>query len=122
MDRDAHVLVVEDDDDLQNLLRLVLEGAGHAVRRASDGRQALAAVAEAMPAIILLDMNMPVMNGWEFARAFRAAHGHAAPIVVVTAARDARRSAADIAADAWLGKPFDLDDVLRTVDRLRVRT
>jgi CheY-like chemotaxis protein len=112
------VLVVDDDQDLQELLRLLLEGEGYAVQLAGDGLQALARVAEAMPALILLDMNMPVLNGWQFARALREAYAaEAAPIVVVTAARDARRSAADIHADAWIGKPFDIDEVLELVRR-----
>jgi CheY-like chemotaxis protein len=68
-----------------------------------------------MPGLILLDMRMPVMNGWEFAREYRARHGRAAPIVVVTAAEDARARAQEIGADAWLEKPFDLDDVVRMV-------
>lgn len=111
------VLVVEDDLDLVTLLELVLQDAGYEVRTASDGRVALDRVAEAMPGVILLDMRMPVMNGWEFAREFRARYGHACPIVVVTAAENARARAEEIGADGWLSKPFDLQDVLDTVAR-----
>ena len=57
------------------------------------------------------------MNGWEFAREFRARHGRACPIVVVTAAENARERADEIGADGWLAKPFDLDDVLRMAER-----
>jgi len=112
------VLVVEDDLDLLGLLEMVLAEAGHRVRTASDGARALERVAEEMPGLILLDMRMPVMNGWEFAREYRARHGRAAaPIVVVTAAEDARARAQEIGADAWLEKPFDLDDVVRMVSQ-----
>lgn len=111
------VLVVEDDQDLSSLLEMVLADAGHRVRTAPDGRAALAAVAEEMPGVILLDMRMPVMNGWEFAREFRARYGRACPIVVVTAAENARLRAEEIGAEDWLAKPFDLDDVLYTVER-----
>lgn len=114
----ASLLVVEDDPDLLALLELVLTEAGHSVRTASDGRVALQRVAEAMPALILLDMRMPVMNGWEFARAFAQRHGRAAPIVVLTAAENAQLRAAEIGADGWLAKPFDLDAVLSLVDRV----
>jgi DNA-binding response OmpR family regulator len=62
-------------------------------------------------------MRMPGMNGWDFAREFRARHGAASPIVVVTAAENARRRAEEIGADAWLAKPFDIDDVLALVER-----
>lgn len=109
------VLVVEDDADLVSLMELVLSDAGYRVRTAPEGRAALARVAEEMPGLILLDMRMPGMNGWEFAREFRARHGRACPIVVVTAAEDARARAAEAGADGWLAKPFEIDDVLRIV-------
>jgi CheY-like chemotaxis protein len=111
-------LVVEDDADLLGLMEMILAEGGYGVRTASDGRQALERVAEEMPGVILLDMRMPVMNGWEFAREFRARYGHAAPIVVVTAAENAKGRAAEIGAEAWLAKPFDLDDVILLVARL----
>ena len=111
------VLVVEDDQDLSALLDLVLSDAGYAVRVAGDGRAALRRVEEEMPGVILLDMRMPVMNGWEFAREFRARHGRACPVVVVTAAENARLRAEEIGADGWLAKPFDLDAVLAMVER-----
>jgi CheY-like chemotaxis protein len=113
----SDVLVVEDDGDLASLIELIVAEAGYGVRTASDGRAALERVAERMPALILLDMRMPIMNGWEFARAFRARHGRAAPVVVVTAAEDARTRAEEIGADGWLEKPFEIDDVLRIVER-----
>jgi DNA-binding response OmpR family regulator len=109
------VLVVEDDPDLSGLLKIVLADAGHPVRLAENGAVALARVAEEMPGVILLDMRMPVMNGWEFAREFRARHGRAARILVVTAAENARLRAQEIDADGWLEKPFDLDAVLDAV-------
>ncbi len=62
------VLVVEDDSDLVALMELVLSDAGYRVRTAPEGGAALARVAEEMPGLILLDMRMPGMNGWEFAR------------------------------------------------------
>ena len=111
------VLVVEDDQDLSALLELVLADAGYAVRVAGDGLAALRRVEEAMPGVILLDMRMPVMNGWEFAREFRARYGRACPVVVVTAAENARLRAEEIGADGWLAKPFDLDAVLDMVER-----
>jgi DNA-binding response OmpR family regulator len=109
------LLVVEDDPDLSGLLQLVLADAGYSVRVAGNGAAALALVAEEMPRLILLDMRMPVMNGWEFAREFRARHGRAARLVVVTAAENARLRAQEIDADGWVEKPFDLDVVLDVV-------
>ena len=111
------VLVVEDDPDLLALMEMILVDAGHRVRTAPEGAAALARVAEEMPGVILLDMRMPGMNGWEFAREFRARWGRGCPIVVVTAAENARQRAEEIGADGWLAKPFDLADVLAIVDR-----
>jgi DNA-binding response OmpR family regulator len=111
------VLVVEDDPDLLSIIEMVLVEEGYRVRTAAEGRAALARIAEEMPALVLLDMRMPGMDGWEFAREFRARHGRAAPIVVVTAAEDARGRAEEIDADGWLAKPFDLDDVLAIAAR-----
>jgi CheY-like chemotaxis protein len=70
-----------------------------------------------MPGLVFLDMRMPGMNGWEFAREFRARHGTSCPIVVVTAAEDARRRAEEIAAQGWLAKPFEIADVLAAAAR-----
>ncbi len=109
------VLVVEDDADLAALLELVIADAGYPVRTAPEGRAALARVAEELPGLVLLDMRMPGMNGWDFAREFHARHGRACPIVVVTAAENARARAEEIGAEGWLAKPFDLDDVLALV-------
>ncbi len=111
------VLVVEDDPDLVAVLEMVLVESGRRVRTAQEGRAALARVGEEMPGLILLDMRMPGMNGWDFAREFRVRHGRACPIVVVTAAENARQRAEEIGAEGFLAKPFDLDEVLATVAR-----
>lgn len=110
------ILVVEDDPDLLALEEMILADAGYRVRTASEGRAALARVAEEMPALVLLDMRMPGMNGWDFAKEFRVRYGRAAPIVVVTAAENARARAEEIGAEGWLAKPFELEDVLRAAE------
>lgn len=111
------ILVVEDDPDLLTIMEMFLAESGWRVRTAPEGRAALAAIAEEMPGLVFLDMRMPGMNGWDFAREFRARHGRACPIVVVTAAENARRRAEEIGAEGWLAKPFDLDEVLAMVSR-----
>jgi DNA-binding response OmpR family regulator len=111
------VLVVEDDPDLVALLEVVLQDAGYRVSTAADGFEALRRVEAEMPSLILLDMRMPRMNGWEFAEEFRARWDRSCPIVVVTAAENARLRAEEIGADGWLEKPFELEDVLRAVER-----
>ncbi|HET6921601.1 MAG TPA: response regulator [Anaeromyxobacteraceae bacterium] len=116
-DRPRTVLIVEDDPDLLALEEAVLAEAGYRVASAADGVEALERVEREMPGLILLDMRMPRMDGWNFAREFRARHGDACPIAVITAAENARLRAQEIQAHAWLEKPFDLEDVLALVAR-----
>ncbi len=98
-------------------MEMILSEAGRRVRTARDGEAALERVDEELPALIFLDMRMPGMNGWDFARELGARYGRPCPIIVVTAAEDARLRAEEIGADAWLAKPFDIDDVLAIADR-----
>lgn len=111
------ILVVDDDEDLRDAMAAILESAGYEAMCAANGREALAALDRQRPEAILLDMKMPVMNGWEFAEALRERADSSIPVVVVTAAEDARRRAAEIGADSWLAKPFDIDSLLKTVAR-----
>jgi len=115
MRRRNDVLVVDDDLDMVEVMELVLQDAGYATRTALNGQQALDAVAQAMPALIVLDMLMPVMNGWEFARAFRARYGREIPIVVATAAEHVHSRGDAIDAASVLPKPFEVSDLLRLV-------
>ncbi len=117
MSAGREVLVVEDDPDMAAVVQMIVAEAGYQVRTACDGAEALERIAERMPGVILLDMRMPVMDGWEFAREFGARFGRAAPIVVITAAENARARAEEIGADGWLEKPFELDEVVRMVSR-----
>ncbi len=111
------VLVVDDDDSILDLIRMALEVEGYEVLTASDGADGLELLERYQPSLILLDMRMRGVNGWQFSEAYRKRPEPLAPIVVVTAARDAARRAAEIGADAFLSKPFDLADLLAIVDR-----
>jgi DNA-binding response OmpR family regulator len=114
----ARVLVVEDDDSIRDLVDIVLTSAGYEVLTASDGAAALQVAGAVRPDLVLLDMRMPVMDGWEFARRYRAGPEPHAPIVVVTAARDAAQRASEIDANGYLGKPFDMGELLALVRHL----
>jgi CheY-like chemotaxis protein len=114
---DRPILVVEDDPDLLALEAEILASAGYRVSTAVDGLQALERAEADFPALVLLDMRMPRMDGWRFAAAFRERFGNACPIVVVTAAEDARARAEEVGAAGFLAKPFELDDVLGEVER-----
>jgi CheY-like chemotaxis protein len=110
------VLVVEDDEAIAAIVAGVLEDEGYAVAVARNGAEALDRIAVRRPRLILLDMRMPVMNGWEFAGAYRARTAAPAPIVVMTAG-DAARKASEVGADAYLRKPFAIDQVVAVVAR-----
>lgn len=109
------VLVVDDDEDILELIQLVLGSDGYQVLRALNGREALAVVASQMPDLILLDLKMPVMDGPAFASELRHRYQSVPPIVVVTAADDARKRANAVAAADWLAKPFEPADLLAAV-------
>jgi CheY-like chemotaxis protein len=109
------VLVVDDEADIREPVAMLLEDAGYRVVTAADGLEALDQVSRELPAVILLDMRMPRMDGWQFARECRARFNRQVPIVVMTAAQDARQRAADVGAEAFVAKPFDLDHLLAVV-------
>jgi CheY-like chemotaxis protein len=110
------VLVVDDDEGIRELVAMALSSAGYDVMSAPDGAAALELLATSQPAVILLDMLMPKVDGWEFARLYEQRPGPHAPIIVLTAARDAQARAAEIKADAWLAKPFHLDELFACVE------
>jgi urea transport system substrate-binding protein len=105
----SNILIVEDNIDLRNLTKLALEKKGHKVICAENGKVALDFIEkQGIPDLILLDMKMPVMDGWEFAQEFGNRFGRSAPIVVMTAAEDSKKRAMEIGADSYIGKPFEL--------------
>jgi CheY-like chemotaxis protein len=113
---ELHVLVVDDEPDIRATVAAMLEIEGYTVAEAANGADALAAIERNRPDLILLDMRMPVLDGWGFAEESRR-RGHRIPIVVMTAARDAARWAGEIAATAFVAKPFGYDDLIRAVER-----
>lgn len=79
----SNILVVDDDPDIRLLLRYELSPLGHQVAEAGDGEEALALLAAEAPELVLLDLMMPVLDGWEVLR--RLDPEHAPPVVVITA-------------------------------------
>lgn len=112
---DGPILVVEDDHDIRATVIGILEMEGYTVAEANNGQEGLAAVDLVHPSLVLLDMRMPVLDGWGFARVLKE-RGIMLPIVVMTAAQDARRWAQEIGAQGYVAKPFDLSDLLSAVE------
>jgi two-component system response regulator MprA len=120
--RKASILVVDDDPGIVNFLELALLDEGYAVRVAGNGREALDQVGDFHPDLILLDMNMPVMDGWEFCERLRSRGAEGAvPIILMTAAQEAPSRSMEIDAQGFLGKPFDLDSLFRAISSLLKR-
>ena len=111
------VLVVDDDASIRELLSTVLEDDGYEVMPAANGEDALAVCARWRPDVIVLDLMMPVMDGWTFAKRLRERDD--IPIVVLSAANDLERHAKSVGAIEVIGKPFDLDQLIPTVARAR---
>ena len=111
------LLVVDDDVELCESLADALTDAGYDAVIAGDGTRALLSCDGLAPSLILLDLMMPEMNGWEFReRQLRDQRVRDIPVVVMTASRDLRRH--PVQADAFLFKPFTLEDLLTEVQRV----
>ena len=113
------VLLVEDEDTIGQVVSDVLTLEGYEVRRARNGREALAILGGWLPRLILLDLMMPVMDGWAFRAAQRQLGGDAArvPVIVLSGAREVRMRAAELGAVEALSKPFDLSQMVAAVAR-----
>lgn len=111
------ILVIDDDPLIVDLVRDILEFEGYMVATATNGQEGLAVLDQVRPALVLLDMRMPVLDGWGFARVLQA-RGDTTPIVVMTAAQDANQWAAEIRATGYVAKPFEFDDLLQVVQAL----
>ena len=109
------ILIVDDDDSIRQIVRLCLADEGFEVREASNGKVALDVLDVFKPDLILLDLRMPVMDGWEFARRYERLAGPSAPIVAFVAALNAELECATLTTASILAKPFDLDDLLEVV-------
>jgi CheY-like chemotaxis protein len=109
------VLVVEDEPSIRELLCDALEQEGLDIVTASDGEGAIQMAMARRPALVLLDMGLPLLDGAVVAAAIRNAYGPSIPFVVVTASRRIEEAAAQIGAARYFAKPFDIPDLLRAV-------
>ena len=112
------ILVVDDEASIRETVAEILELEGYSVAVACDGGEALQLIEQQLPALVLLDMRMPVMDGWGFASAVNE-RGIKVPILVMTAAQSAKDWAEEVNADGYLAKPFELLDLLDSVERHR---
>lgn len=115
MNQPATVLVVDDDRDAVDTMRDILADEGHVVMCASNGQEALERARESTPDLVLLDLDMPVMNGREFLAVARGEPGLAqVPVIVISGAADAAGTGAES-----FEKPLRLDTLLAILGRLK---
>jgi CheY-like chemotaxis protein len=114
----GRILVVDDDRDLRDLLAAVLSSAGYEVLTAENGAAALSVLRTVLPDLIILDLMMPVMNGWQFREAQNALPDYARiPVVCLSGHHAARHQASALGISACVLKPFEIDDLLAAVNR-----
>lgn len=111
------IMVVDDELDILDIVVQLLEGEGYAVVAFSDGHAALDYARHHPPALALVDLLMPLMDGRELIARLRAEVGSDLPIIVMSASTN-RNRVYDLPIQEYVGKPFDLDDLLGHVNRL----
>jgi len=116
------VLVVEDERNIADLLQLYLEKEGYAVTIAGDGAQGLEKFRAIQPDLVLLDVMMPVMDGWQLCRAIRAESK--TPVIMLTAKSETDDKVAGLktGADDYITKPFEMKEVLARIEAVLRRS
>ena len=112
----SYVLVVDDDPAIRGLVADALRNEGYSVDLAAHGREALEAMRARKPSAVVLDLMMPVMDGFSFMEACHLEQlCDGVHIVVISAVDEALRRVSEVPVTACMAKPFDLDDLVRTV-------
>jgi excisionase family DNA binding protein len=115
------ILIVDDDARLREFVRVNLEMDGYSVREAASAAEGLAALEEEPPDLILLDVMMPEVDGWEMLRRVREKHGvDAIPVIMFSGKADERtaETATERGAQAFFGKPFDPQQLIQSTKQL----
>jgi DNA-binding response OmpR family regulator len=112
------ILVVEDEPELRAVVSFILQEEGFDVQTASDGQQAVDHAAKARPALVVLDMGLPILSGEEVAAELLRLYPEPPPILVMSAAGAIAERARRIGAASFIAKPFDLDELASAVHRI----
>lgn len=115
------ILLVEDDRDVRAALAAVLHDEGCDVVVAPDGFDALAAIEQHHPHVAVVDWMMPVIGGQDFLKALRSEYRRDTPVLVISAGRIDEATVRAAGGDAYLRKPFDIDELVEAIQRLIVR-
>src|ERR1700730_4827508 len=109
------ILVVDDDSHVLQMLQWVLEDVGFEVQTAADGAEALMQARRHRPALVILDLGLPLLEGSQVATDLHTLYGAEVPIVLITADGHAASKGSQIGASAFLRKPFEITDLVQTV-------
>jgi len=118
MRRSPYILIVDDDSDFRTGLRTALEMKGYQVDEAAHGEEALARLAEKPPLLVLLDLQMPVMNGREMLQRMRATPELRDLPVVIISGFGFEWEAELMGAQGYIGKPFEQEELEKTIVEL----
>ncbi len=114
------ILLVDDDEKVRELVRVNLEFEGYVVREAGSAEEGLAALDEEPPDLILLDVQMPRMDGWEMLRRVQERHGVGSiPVIMFSGkAEESGDAASERGAQAFIGKPFDPQQLIESAKQM----
>lgn len=111
----GHILFIDDDESIREFVTMALTDEGYRVSTAPHGAAALEQVNREQPNLILLDMRMPIMDGWAFLKAYDSTPQPHAPIIALTASRNSPDVKVPAEVDGLLAKPFDLNELIELI-------
>jgi len=111
----GHILVVDDDLTLCQTIQVILEEEGFTVETAMDGMEALELAKRVRPAMVVLDMGLPLLDGEAVARELRVRYKENIPVVLMTADGHVQEKGQRVGAVVALGKPFEIDDLVNAI-------
>ncbi len=115
MSQPRTILIVDDEPNIRGFLRLALEDAGFSVDTATNGKEALEKLRRRPPDAVLLDLLMPVMDGWSFLAAHRTMSARYRCPILVMSAVGGWSMARELGAADFIAKPFDVDELVQEV-------
>lgn len=117
------IMIVEDDDDGREILSSVLEHAGYVTMSVASGKEALEKLTKVLPSLIILDLQMPGIDGWTVERNLKADPKlRTIPVVITSAFANMASARTGVGADAWFQKPIDLQGLLKALPPLMTNT
>ena len=115
-----NVLVVDDHPEIRDLMVKILERRGYRVSTASDGHDALTQFALARPDLVITDLSMPGLNGYQLCWLIRGISS--VPVLIMSAQKGVEEKAYEMGADAFVSKPFDMEALWAEIDELLLDT